>query len=174
MERCTRGRLAIGLWTLAILAGLFTATPASAESDWDPNDVQGPLDLRWIGASFISGDRTKVSVSFYGGFHAGALTHRRSLSRGVVITMTDYLQGYFRLRDNGHIVFIYGDFGSSCCDTARVEQPLRRVLRVVFPTIHDPADCTYRVRATSTWRGGGDVVRDRTGQLTLGRPPGGC
>jgi hypothetical protein len=171
MDRRVGKRFWVGLLALAILmAGLLTAAPASAESTWDPNDVRGPLDLRWLGASFIPHDRFKLTVSFHDDFHLGALTHRRTLSRGVTVQLTDYQLGFFRVREDGRVVFIYGDFASSCCDSARVVRPSRTVLRVIFPTIHDPADLTYLVRARSSWRHG--HVRDHTRWLGLGRPPG--
>jgi hypothetical protein len=166
----------VGLVVLAILmAGLLTAVPTSAESAWDPDDVEGPLDLRWLGASFIPHDRTKLTVSFYDDFRVGALAHRRGqvFHRGVRVKLAKHLQGVFRVRSNGHIVFIYGDFGSSCCSTARVEWPSRTVLRVVIPTFNKEAGFgPYRVRAISTWYHHGERVRDRTRELRLGFPPG--
>jgi hypothetical protein len=68
-------------------------------------------------------------------------------------------------------MLFYGDFGSDCCAKAPVRQPSPNVLSVTFPTIHDPADLTYEVRARSTWHHEGETFRDRTGWLRLGRPP---
>ena len=71
-------------------------------------------------------------------------------------------------------MFVYGDFASSCCarGTLCLAGLRRNVLRVVFPTEHDPADLTYRVHAVSRWRHHDERVRDRTRWLRLGRPPG--
>ena len=51
-----------------ILAVLAAAAPAVAASAWDPNDVSGPLDIRWISARFLSGDRFALTLSFYDDF----------------------------------------------------------------------------------------------------------
>jgi hypothetical protein len=150
---------------------LLTGAPALAASDWDPDDVNGPLDMRWVAARFVPHDRFKLTVSFYPSFRPSALPRQKSFSRGVAVILTDYLNGLFRHRRDGRIVFVYGDFASSCCSVANVRRPFRDVLRVVFPTVHDPADLTYRVRPTSTWYDHGERVRDRTSWLNLGRPP---
>ena len=171
-ERRIASLFGVGLLTLVIvISGLLTAAPASGESAWDPNDVQGPLDLRWIGASFIPHDRFKLTLSFYN-LRLGALPHRRTFQRGVVVTLTDFLLGLYRVRADRHVVFVYGDFASSCCARAHVQRTSRNVLRVVFPTEHDPADLTYRVHAVSKWQHHAERVRDRTRWLRLGRPPG--
>jgi hypothetical protein len=174
MRFCNRG-VGITLVAMATLTGaLLAAAPASAESAWDANDVRGPLDLRWIGASFMPHDRSKLTVSFYDDFRARALAHRRPqiIHRGVRVHLTKYFDGFFRVRPNGHIVFIYWSLGSSCCNTARVERPSRTVLRVIFPTIHDAVPgAAYHVRPVSTWLSHGERVRDRTRELRLGRPP---
>jgi hypothetical protein len=155
--------------SLIVASLLLTGAPALAESAWDPADVEGPLDIRWIGARFAPHDRFKLTLSFYSDFRASALSKTRSFRRGVAVTLTDYLNGLFRHRRDGRIVFIYGDFASTCCLVAPVRRPSVDVLKVVFPTVHDPADLTYRVRATSTWRH--HSVVDRTRWLNLGRPP---
>lgn len=176
MDRAFGKGPVVGLLTLAILVGgLIVANPASAESAWDPNDVRGPLDLRWIGASFIPHDRSVVTVSFYDDFRVGALAHHRPqiTHRGVRVNLTKYFAGFFRVRSNGHIVFIYWSLGSSCCNVARVERRSRTVLRVVFPTIHDAVPgAAYHVRAISMWDDHDERVRDGTRTLRLGRPPG--
>jgi hypothetical protein len=157
--------------SLVVTSLLLTGAPALAESAWDPADVEGPLDMRWVGARFAPHDRFKLTISFYSDFRASALPRTRNFRRGVTVILTDYLMGFFRHRRDGRIVFIYGDFASSCCSVARVRRPSRDVLKVVFPTVHDAADLTYRVRATSTWHQGGDDFVDRTRWLNLGRPP---
>jgi hypothetical protein len=68
--------------TTAVLAGLLaficalTPTPASALSDWDPDDVAGPFDLRWVGADFTSSTSLTIVVSLYDGFLVEALPCR--------------------------------------------------------------------------------------------------
>ena len=157
---------------LVFISILFAPVPASAVSDWDPDDVDGPLDIRWIGATFLPNDHFKLTVSFHNDFRASALPRRITFHHGVVVNLTDFMQGLFRHRRDGRIVFIYGDFASNCCYVARVARPSPNLLKVIDPTVHDPADLTYRIRATSTWYDDDNHhVRDHTGWLNLGAPP---
>jgi hypothetical protein len=48
---------------LVVAAVLVWSAPAFAASDWDPDDVDGPLDMKWIGARFISDDRFRLTIS---------------------------------------------------------------------------------------------------------------
>ena len=159
---------------LALAVLFLTAVPAGAASDWDPNDVDGPLDLRWIGASF-SDNYLRLTVSFYDAFRPSAL---RGPYRGVRVQLawfhgTEFMSGAFIRQRDGHIVFRYGDGGQlggmGCIDkTARVRRPSPNVLTVAFPII----GATYRVRATSKWVNARETVKDRTGWLRLGRHDG--
>lgn len=156
---------------LVVAAVLVSSAPAFAASDWDPDDVDGPLDMKWIGARFIPDDRFRLTISFYDDFRPSAIPLRHGKRNSVTVTFTDFLNGFFFRRQNERIMLFYGDFGSDCCAKAPVRQPSANVLRVTFPTIHDPADLTYEVRARSTWQHEGETFRDRTGWLRLGRPP---
>jgi hypothetical protein len=168
-------------FALAVVAVVVLATPASAGSAWDPNDTTGPLDIRWLGAKFTAaGNTSRLTISFYDSFRTSALPTmvRRGYyptfrGRGALsIILTDYYVGFVAHRHDGRLIFVYADWGSDCCDIARVRTPSAHVLRVTFPTIRDPADPTYGVRAESTWKLHGDVFRDRTRTIHLGLPPG--
>jgi hypothetical protein len=136
---------------LVVLLG--AATPAQALSDFDADDVEGPLDLRWIGAWFTRDNDVRVTVSFYDGFRVSALPRVHSLDRTMVrVQLTTYIDGLY-VRRHGRIVLFYGDFGSSCgadfprsCERARVRRSSENVLKVRFPDIGDPADPSYEIR----------------------------
>lgn len=160
--------------TTLLLGLVLMAPPAVAASDWDPNDVEGPLDLRWVGATFTSNGDLRLVVSFYSGFMSSAL---RGPGRGVRVRMaavqSGTVIGYFRHRRDGSIVFRYGDGASrgglGCIDeTAPVVRPSVNVLRVAVPII----DGRYRVHVTSRWILDADPILDRTERLDLGRHVG--
>ncbi len=159
---------------------LFLPSPALAIGDWDADDVDGPLDLRWIGASFTSdGEKIRLTITFHDGFQPSAIVHRSRRPTGVTIHLTSFLDGYFLRRRDGRTVFLYGDFGSSCgfsrrnCWSAPVHFAESSLLRVAFEAIVDDADPTYEVRAMSLWLEADDRrIGDRTGWLDLGAPPG--
>ena len=164
------GTIAVAGLVLALL--VVAAGPASALSDWDPDDVRGPLDLRRIGAILTSDDDLRLRVSFHDGFSPRAL---QGPNRGVHVELarfhgTEFLTGDFIRRRDGRIVFRYGDGaqwgGLGCIDeTARVRRPSTNLLRVAFPII----GATYRVRATSKWvNNTGRTIKDGTGRLRLG------
>ena len=51
---------------------LTTSVPVNAVSDSDADDVEGPLDLRWVGASLTQDSEFRVTISFYDGFRVSA------------------------------------------------------------------------------------------------------
>lgn len=155
---------------LAVLAVMATAAPAHAASDWDPDDVESPLDLRWIGARFAPNGQFVLAISFYDDFDPRAIPRRKTFRRGVSFEFYAYMDGLLFRRSDGRIVLIYGDFASNCCLRAADRQPSTNVLRFEFATIDE--NLPYRVRAFSNWRSEDrEVVRDRTGVLRLGVPP---
>jgi hypothetical protein len=165
----------------AVVALVVLATPASAGSAWDPNDPTGPLDIRCLGATFVTaGDTSRLTISFYDSFRTSALPtmvrgdyYPTFHGRGALsIVLTDFYVGFVAHRKDGGLIFVYADWGSICCYIAHVRTPSARVLRVTFPTIRDGADPTYDVRAESTWKPHGDLFRDRTRTIHLGLPPG--
>jgi hypothetical protein len=155
---------------LLILIVMAAAAPAHAASDWDPDEVEGPLDLRWIGARFAPHGQFVLAISFYDDFDPRAIPRRKTLERGVSLEFYAFMDGVLFRRTDGRIALFYGDFGSTCCNRAVAQQPSPGVLRFVFPTIDE--NLSYRVRASSTWRGSDrEIVLDRTGILRLGAPP---
>ena len=138
---------------------------------WDPNDVTGRFDLRWIGATYTSSGEIHLSVSFYDGFE------RRFLPRAideryshVSLALSGFLDGWF-VRQHGRVVFIWGDFGSTCCARARVRQPSSNTLSVVF----DPCSYGYgneidQAQAGSYWRPRTSRATDSTGVVDLAKP----
>ena len=88
------------------------------------------------------------------------------------VKLTPALDGSFIRRSNGTIVFMWGDYGSSCCEIARVTWPTPDVLSVVFdPLSYVFGDVAYEPRALSTWYDGDGPHPDWTRALFLGRPP---
>jgi len=173
--RHTRG-LATLCAALAVVAVVVRAGPASAGSVWDTDDATGRLDIRWLGVTFQADATTRLAVSFYDDFRASALpTLRNSADRDrgeIWVRLTEFESGRFVYRLDGRLMFQYGDFGSTCCETAPVRNPSPNVLRVIFATdfIYEPVR-PYEVRAESEWRMHGDVFRDHTASIDLGPPP---
>ena len=143
---------------------------AGASGVWDPDDVTGRFDLRWVGATYTSTGEIHLTVSFHDGFK------RRFLPRGIddryshVSVGLGTVDGWF-LRRPGRIVFIWGDFGSSCCERAPVRQPTSNVLSVVF----DPCSYVYGneiddTQAESYWRPRETRATDLTGVVHLAHP----
>lgn len=48
-----------------MLFALLFPTPAAAAGDWDPDDVRGPFDLRWVGAAYTSSGNIRLTYTFY-------------------------------------------------------------------------------------------------------------
>jgi hypothetical protein len=100
---------------VALVLVPMVATPATAAGDWDPNDVPGHFDLRWVGARWLGGGRMLLTVSFYGGFDRHEI---RDGAFSVVQFLADDepIRGGLLWRNpKGNIVFAYGDTGSGCC-----------------------------------------------------------
>ena len=102
---------------VAAVTLVMLATPASA-AVWDREDTPGPLDIRWMNIEQVSGERLKVTLSFWPGFRASALAgdFQRGLQMLYRFPRWDELQtlGYI-VRKDGHLRFRNGDFGSSLC-----------------------------------------------------------
>ena len=86
---------------------LATGEPVNAASDFDPDDVEGPLDLRWVGAWFTQDGQFHVTISFYEGFRVSALPKVRNgrlRGRGhVFVDLTEFISGVY-VRRHGKIV----------------------------------------------------------------------
>ena len=173
-------RTAVGL-LLVLGMILATAGPVNAVSDFDADDVEGPLDLRWVGASLTQDGEFRVTISFYDGFRVSALPKvRHGLLHGrghVFVDLTEFISGTY-VRRHGKIVFLYGDFGSSCgadfprsCLRARVRRSSDNVLNVRDAVFCDGADLSYEVRARTELKREDRTLKDWTGTLDLGVPP---
>ena len=173
-------RTAVGV-SLVLAMILATAGSVNAASDFDPDDVEGQLDLRWVGAWLTQDGKFRVTISFYDGFRVSALPKvRNGLLRGrghVFVDLTTFVSGVY-VRGHGRIVFFYGDFGSNCgadfprsCERARVRRSSDNVLSIRDAVFCDGADLSYEVRARTELKREDRTLRDRTGRLDLGVPP---
>jgi hypothetical protein len=173
-------RTAVGV-SLVLAITLAMTGQASAASDFDPDDVEGPLDLRWVGAWFTHDGGFRVTIAFYDGFRVSALPKLRNGGlRGkgqVLVDLTGFITGLY-VRRQGKILFLYGDFGSNCgldfargCLRARVTRSSDNVLKVRDPVFCDGADLSYEVRARTHLEREDTALRDWTGTLNLGVPP---
>lgn len=160
---------------LVVCVCVLTPTSASALSDWDPDDVAGPFDLRWVGADFTSSTSLTIVVSFYDGFRVEALPWKPWLERQVHVELGRVTEGYFARRAGGRIAFIWGNFRTNCggtypasCNRGIVTRPSPDVLRVTIDT-RESAQWKYIVGVSTTSgpaRGG-----DRSKYLRLGQAP---
>jgi hypothetical protein len=147
-----------------------SAVSRGASGDWDPDDVTGRFDLRWVGAAYTSTGEIHLSFSFYDGFKRRFLPREIDDRYSHVSVGLGTVDGWF-LRQHGRIVFIWGDFGSSCCERARVRQPSSNALSVVF----DPCSYVYgneidQTQGESYWRPRGTRATDLTGVVHLAHP----
>ncbi len=126
---------------VALILMLLMPSSALASSRWDPDDVEGRFDLRWIGAAYTARGEIHLSVSFYDGFDWRLLPRMSDPwwdeSRALVV-LSGANAGYF-LRLHGRVVFLWGDFGSTCCARDPVTRPSANVLSVTF----DPCSYAY-------------------------------
>lgn len=151
------------------LAIVASASPTRAESAWDGDDVDSPLDFRWFSAR-VTEDEIVLVISFYRDFSPQKLPRLRGNpygDRSVYVSGLPADEGYFARREDGRIVYIHGDFGSVCCTRTRVRQPEPDVLRVVMgPSPYDEGP--YSVRAWSSWPADPRPIRDRTKAVDSG------
>jgi hypothetical protein len=173
-------RRGVTVVTLSLLMCALSSSPATAGSAWDPDDVSGPLDVRWVGAGFASPHELNIIVSFYDDFRVGALTTIHSGQKGVVVNLQEFATGFFVRRPGGRIIFVWGDLGSSCggwnfpwhCERGVVTRISANVLRVTIVPEFD--NSPWNIGVETFWRlpnGAGSEERDRTTRLALGFPP---
>jgi hypothetical protein len=157
------------LTVVLCVGGVLALTgQAGATGDWDPDDVRGRYDFRWIGASYTpSGDIT-LTVVFYRGFRVAALP-LRSARPGVSFSIDKNFAGLFNRTRRGGVVFRYVDLGSSCCVRYPVEKLNAVTLRVRFEPVNE-GNPGIRIRGSSRWRWARGP-HDWTGQLALGPRP---
>ena len=156
-----------------LLVLLLASSPAlGADGDWDPDDVKGRFDVRWVGAATTASDEIHLGISFYRGFRPRLLPRRPTDSRShVSLWLSGALNGYFIHRDDGRIVFIWGDFGSTCCEKAFATRRSRTSLSVTI----DPCHYVYgeeieKAEGLTYWRTHKVRATDRTGEVALSHP----
>jgi hypothetical protein len=177
--------------TTAVQVFVLTPTPASADLRvspslgeagstafvssglWDPDDVEGLFDFRWVGAAYTSTGKIHLSVSFYDAFRLRRLP-APVLNTGtdsyVSVWLSGALNGYF-LRKGGRVIFEWGDFGSTCCKTADVTRPRPGVFSVIFnPCSYVYGEEIEMALGESYWRTQDIRARDRTGEVELSHP----
>jgi hypothetical protein len=152
------------------------AAPASARSVWDPHDVKGPLDIRWMSAVFTANHRIRLTISFYPRFRATAIPKVRdrhgyaywSGRGGLELSLIDYFSVFFARRRDGRVILLHPEQGDEI-ERARIVSA--DVLRVWVPKL-DPGlldiDATYFIQAHSSWDLHRDTHRDRTRGIALG------
>jgi hypothetical protein len=109
-----------------------------------------------------------VSVSFYEGFDWHLLPRGVSeRTSHVQIRLGGAMDGFFYRSGEG-LTFVWGDFGSGCCESAPVTRPSSNVLSVVI----DP--CSYvwgegidKAQAESAWH---RRMVDFSGEVALDHP----
>lgn len=144
---------------------------AGASGVWDPDDVTGRFDLRWVGAAYTSTGEIHLSFSFYDGFKRRFLPREIDDRYSHVSVGLGTVDGWF-LRQHGRIVFIWGDFGSSaCCGRAQASRPSSNTLSVVFnPCFHGHGSQIDRTQGESYWRPRETRANDVTGVVHLALP----
>ncbi len=165
-RRVRAWRTAAPLIAAVILVGLL-ASDANAVGISDPNDVGGPLDIRWVGVTYPAKGWAELTVTFYPGFRRAVLFHRGCTSCGSLwVYLDESYQGVFK-RKHGHVVMSYGDHAGLCCTGYRVRLPKPRVLVVRYRPV-DEGDPGFLVYAESLRWG---RRMDKTKRFRLG-PPG--
>jgi hypothetical protein len=169
------GRPRRWLVTVAAVTSLvLLPTPASAIGDWDPNDVSGPLDLRWIGGVYTPTGDIKLTLSFYDPVPDWRFPRTGAeWDHGVWVRRLPWdpccgeFGFIFRAR-NGALRSIWDEVEPTIPQVVPVERLSARTFRVRFSPPHPGP---YRLRALSVWPRGDGVIRDRTGAINLGPSP---
>ncbi len=157
-----------------ILSLVIVPSPAIAGSDWDPDDVEGPFDIRWYGAAFTSSGDVHLTLSFYDDFRHAALPWTARTDLNVRVEIQPVATGYLLRRAHGRIVFSWGDYGSNCCERAPVTRLAPGILDITFDP--GPYFCGYfsesslDTRLSTRWiAGDGATHADATTTLRLGQ-----
>ncbi len=165
-------------WVLLVVIAVFAWMPPAhaANGVWDANDVRGRFDLRWVGASYTSWGEIHLTVSFYDGFDPRFLPRRedRIPVRGeskVRVDLSGALDGWFLRKENGQLVFLWGDGGSFCCAHAFATRPSSNVISVTFdPCSYVHGEGIEMAQGYSLWRTRDVRAVDLTGQIGLAHP----
>jgi hypothetical protein len=164
-------RILFVAWVLILLL----PTPASAVGDWDPNDVESPLDLRWIGAVYTRSGDIALTLSFYDPVPNRRFPRRDGeWNRGVWVRRVPWDPccgefGFIFRTTTGGLRFTWDEMQPTIPQIVPVERISSSILRVRFSPPHPGG---YRLRAISVWPRDGSSVRDRTDVVDLGAQPG--
>jgi len=146
-------------------------TALASSGQWDPDDVEGRFDFRWVGAAYTSTGELHLSVSFYDKFRVRMLPRisEGPYPRHVSVRFSRSLFGTFWRQPGGHVVFEWGNLG--CCKTLDVTRPAPKVFSVII------SPCGYvhgheieMMRGQSMWRTHNIRARDRTREVELSQP----
>jgi len=121
-------RITVLLALTTALLTLFGGT-ASARGVWDPDDVRGPLDIRWVGLHYEGPDDAVLTLTFYPGFRVSALPKIRDMpndNRTELFVQVDRSAYGDFVRRHGHFAFAYSD--AQCSYVPRVETATRSIL----------------------------------------------
>jgi hypothetical protein len=146
----------------------IVASPALGAGDWDPNDVPGHYDLRWVGAKWLDGSRMQVIIGFYPGFDRHGIDGLAVLARFFVSNdpTVGWNSGGLWRNPRHRLVWVYGDMGSGCCWKHGVTWLTPTTFRVRFDT-HSSDRSVLAVRGLTSARVAGKPVRDWTGRIPL-------
>jgi len=160
-------RRATAVIALVVLSVLVWAPIAQAAGIWDPNDVRGRLDIRWIGVRYTQDGDAILTVTLYDGFRTSALPKKSTVfdPNALAVYLDEHTQGYF-FRKHGDIRLSFGDHASNCCSIYGVQRPNATTLEVRYEPI-DESDPGFRVYGASTF----GRARDETGTFRIGPPP---
>jgi hypothetical protein len=104
---------------LVLPLALGWVAPAPAVAIWDPHDVRGPLDIRWVNVRGLHHGRLKVTIGFWPGFARNALPTQPFRDNAAWVNLRpDGFTGSATaqvLRRPGTLKLIHGDFGSGLC-----------------------------------------------------------
>jgi hypothetical protein len=118
-----------------LTTAIATLAPPVSAAISDPEDSAGPLDLRSLSLEPASGDRLRLTFSFWPVFRAGALAGNGQEGLLVRFRLPVFRYtaiGYTFFRD-GHLRSRQGAFGSSaCCYRSKLRRLDRRTLTTVF------------------------------------------
>lgn len=155
---------------LCILILLFP-TGAFAASDWDPDDVRGPFDLRWVGATYTASGDIRLTFSFYDPVPTWKFPRASNIGDHGVKVVRVHSEEYgriYRTRD-GWLHLIWDEISP----TIPQHVPVARLSPTTFRTrFFPPHPGPYVLRTLGIWTPGDDVVVDRTDAVHLGAQPG--
>ena len=159
---------------VALALSLLSVPLPAAASVWDPNDVDGPLDIRSVSVLPLRHDRLNLTISFWAPFRRSAISD--GFGEGVRVRFyyfrrLNYYTNTYLLRRSGSIVLWHGDRGSaSCCYRSRVTWLARRTLTTSFlpwwvrkklgPDLETSHGMRYRARSRVCRE---PCIRDHTG-----------